>query len=141
VKFWSSAYDYVDGLSLHRYFGNTAEDTGGDSAKFLAMNLSMERQIAETVCGLRSGARPQALTEEAVGSRSMNGTFGIGPQRGCGERSRAGIPSLLEEVYNLEDALLVGGLINSLIRNADRVKLACLAQLNQCNRSHHDQLE
>jgi alpha-N-arabinofuranosidase len=36
---------------------------------------------------------------------------------------------LLEEVYNLEDALLVGGLINSLIRNADRVKLACLAQL------------
>jgi alpha-N-arabinofuranosidase len=36
---------------------------------------------------------------------------------------------LLEEVYNLEDALLVGGLINSLIRNADRVKIACLAQL------------
>lgn len=38
-------------------------------------------------------------------------------------------PHLLEEVYNLEDALLVGGLINSLLRNADRVKLACLAQL------------
>jgi alpha-N-arabinofuranosidase len=35
----------------------------------------------------------------------------------------------LEEVYNLEDALLVGGLINSLIRKADRVQLACLAQL------------
>ena len=36
---------------------------------------------------------------------------------------------MLEEVYNLEDALLVGGLINSLVRNADRVKIACLAQL------------
>ena len=36
---------------------------------------------------------------------------------------------LLEEVYNLEDALLVGGILNTLIRNADRVKLACLAQL------------
>jgi alpha-L-arabinofuranosidase len=36
---------------------------------------------------------------------------------------------LLEEVYNLEDALLVGGLVNSLVRNADRVKVACLAQL------------
>jgi alpha-N-arabinofuranosidase len=36
---------------------------------------------------------------------------------------------LLEEVYDLQDALLVGGLINSLIRNADRVKIACLAQL------------
>lgn len=38
-------------------------------------------------------------------------------------------PHLLEEIYNLEDALLVGGLINTLIRNADRVKVACLAQL------------
>ena len=38
-------------------------------------------------------------------------------------------PHLLEEVYNLEDALLVGGFINTLMRNADRVKIACLAQL------------
>src|SRR5438477_186252 len=38
-------------------------------------------------------------------------------------------PHLLEEVYNLEDALLVGGLVNTLMRHADRVKLACLAQL------------
>jgi alpha-N-arabinofuranosidase len=38
-------------------------------------------------------------------------------------------PHLLEEIYNLEDALLVGGLINTLIRNSDRVKIACLAQL------------
>jgi alpha-L-arabinofuranosidase len=29
----------------------------------------------------------------------------------------------------LQDALLVGGLVNSLLRNADRVKIACLAQL------------
>ena len=36
---------------------------------------------------------------------------------------------MLEEVYNLEDALLVGGLVNTLLRNADRVRVACLAQL------------
>ena len=36
---------------------------------------------------------------------------------------------MLEEVYNLEDALLVGGIVNSLMRNADRIKIACLAQL------------
>ena len=54
----------------------------------------------------------------------MNGTSGIAMD---GQRQEA--PHLLEEIYNLEDALLVGGLINSLIRNADRVKLACLAQL------------
>ncbi len=33
-------YEYVDALSLHRYFGNTQEETGGDSAKFVAMNLT-----------------------------------------------------------------------------------------------------
>jgi alpha-N-arabinofuranosidase len=38
-------------------------------------------------------------------------------------------PKLLEEVYNLEDALLVGGFVNTLLRNADRVRIGCLAQL------------
>jgi alpha-N-arabinofuranosidase len=44
-----------------------------------------------------------------------------------GERKQA--PHLLEEPYNMEDALLVGGLIITLLRNADRIKIACLAQL------------
>jgi alpha-N-arabinofuranosidase len=42
---------------------------------------------------------------------------------------RAFAPRLLEEVYNLEDALLVGGFVNTLLRNADRVRVGCLAQL------------
>jgi alpha-N-arabinofuranosidase len=122
-------YDYVDGLSLHRYFTNTPEDTGGDSAKFLAMNLSMERQIAETlaVCDMVRGHKrsPKKLwlsfDEWNVWYRARNGDAVNGHEQEA--------PHLLEEVYNLEDALLVGGLINSLIRNADRVKIACLAQL------------
>jgi len=44
-----------------------------------------------------------------------------------GERKFA--PPLLEEVYNLEDALLVGGFVNTLLRNSERVRVACLAQL------------
>ena len=38
-------------------------------------------------------------------------------------------PPLLEDVYNFEDVLLVGCLINTFIRRADRVKIACIAQL------------
>jgi alpha-N-arabinofuranosidase len=122
-------YQYVDGLSLHRYFGNNERDTGGDSSKYLAMNLSMERQIAETVavCDLVRGHKrsPKQLwlsfDEWNVWYRTTSG------DAVDGHRQEA--PHLLEEVYNLEDALLVGGLINSLLRNADRVKLACLAQL------------
>jgi alpha-N-arabinofuranosidase len=122
-------YDYVDGLSLHRYFGNTPEDTGNDSSKFLAMNLSMDRQIAESlaVCDMVRGHKrsPKKLwlsfDEWNVWYRARSGDAVNGHEQEA--------PHLLEEVYNLEDALLVGGLINTLIRNADRVKLACLAQL------------
>jgi alpha-L-arabinofuranosidase len=122
-------YEYVDGLSLHRYFGNWERDSGGDTAKYLALNLSMEKQIAESlaVCDLVRGHKrsPKKLwlsfDEWNVWYRTTGG------DDVNGHRKEA--PHLLEEVYNLEDALLVGGLLNSLIRNADRVKIACLAQL------------
>jgi alpha-N-arabinofuranosidase len=121
-------YDYVDAISLHRYFTN-AEETGGDSSKFLAMNLGMERQIDEVaaVCDMVRGHKrsPKKLwlsfDEWNVWYRARTGDAVNG--------HRQSAPHLLEEVYNLEDALLVGGLINTLIRKADRVQLACLAQL------------
>jgi alpha-N-arabinofuranosidase len=119
-------YPYVDGLSLHRYFGNTQRETGGDSSKYLALNLTMDRQIEETlaVCDMVRGQHrsPKQLwlsfDEWNVWYRATDGD-------GHGKEA----PHLLEEVYNLEDALLVGGLVNSLLRHADRVKIACLAQL------------
>ena len=122
-------YDYVDGLSLHRYFGNNVRDTGGETQKYLAMNLSMERQIAETiaVCDLVRGHKRTSkklwlsFDEWNVWYRTTSGDAVDGHRREA--------PHLLEEVYNLEDALLIGGLLNTLIRNADRVKIACLAQL------------
>ena len=122
-------YEYVDGLSLHRYFGNTPEETGGSSEKFVALNLTMDRQIAESlaVCDLVRGHKrsPKKLwlsfDEWNVWYRERSGAATDG--------NRQEAPHLLEEIYNLEDALLVGGLIITLLRNADRVKIACLAQL------------
>ena len=121
-------YDYVDAISLHRYFSN-AEETGGDSAKFLALNLSMERQIEEitAVCDMVRGHKRStkklwlSFDEWNVWYRARTGDAVNGHRQNAAH--------LLEEVYNLEDALLVGGLINTLIRKAERVKLACLAQL------------
>lgn len=122
-------YDYVDGLSLHRYVGNTPEETGGSSEKFLALNLTMDRQILETlaVCDLVRGHKrsPKQLwlsfDEWNVWYRQRAGDA----VNGHGKMA----PHLLEEPYNLEDALLVGGLIITLLRHADRIKIACLAQL------------
>ena len=121
-------YDQVDAISLHRYYGN-AEETGGDTRKYLALNLDMDRQIEEiiAVCDLVRGHQRSNKTlwlsfdEWNVWYRARSG------KAVDGERQVA--PHLLEEVYNLEDALLVGGLLNTLIRRSDRVRVACLAQL------------
>jgi alpha-N-arabinofuranosidase len=122
-------YDYVDGLSLHRYFENTPAETGNDSRKFVAMNLAMDRQIAEgvAVCDLVQGRLRStkrlwlSFDEWNVWYRARSGNATDG--------RRQEAPHLLEEIYNLEDALLVGGIVITLLRNADRVKIGCLAQL------------
>ncbi len=121
-------YDYVDGLSLHRYLGNN-DETGEDSAKYLAMNLTMDKQIAESlaVCDLVRGHKRSSkklwlsFDEWNVWYRARTGDA----VNGHGKEAQ----HLLEEVYDFEDALLVGGMLNTLMRNADRVKIACLAQL------------
>jgi len=122
-------YDQVDGISLHNYYGNTPELTANNSARFLAMNLDMERQIHEVgaVCDYVQGVfkSPKRLwlsfDEWNIWYRARSAPFRDG--------KRTLAPHLLEEVYNLEDALLVGGFINSLLRQSDRVRVGCLAQI------------
>ncbi len=122
-------YDMVDGISLHAYYGNTAPLTGNSTARYLAMNLDMDRQIREVsaVCDYVQGLRRSrkrlwlSFDEWNVWYRARGGDAVNG--------RRQFAPRLLEEVYNLEDALLVGGFVNTLLRNSDRVRVACLAQL------------
>ncbi len=119
-------YNEVDAISLHRYFNKPAE-TGGDSTRFLALNLGLEQQIDEVaaVCDfvrarLRSRKRLWLSFDEwNVWYRTFSNLDG----------KRQEAPRLVEEVYSLEDALLVGGTLNSLLRKAARVRIACLAQL------------
>jgi alpha-N-arabinofuranosidase len=122
-------YDQVDGISLHNYYGNTPDLTGNSTARFLAMNLDMERQIreiaavADYVQGLHKSPKRLWLSfdEWNVWYRARSGPFTDG--------NRTFAPKLLEEVYNLEDALLVGGFVNTLLRQSDRVRIACVAQI------------
>jgi alpha-N-arabinofuranosidase len=118
-------YADVDALSLHRYFQKSGATTR-DSEKFLAMNLSMDRQIREVaaVCDL---VRGRLRTRKRLWLSFDEWNVWYRDTNGDGKRQVA--PRLIEELYNLEDALLVGGVINTLLRHADRVRLACLAQL------------
>jgi alpha-N-arabinofuranosidase len=122
-------YDQVDGLSLHCYYGNTPQLTGGSTPRYLAMNLDMEKQIYECVAaadyvqGLKKSPKRlwMSFDEWNVWYRARGGDFADGKRKFA--------PHLLEEEYNLEDALLVGGFVNSLLRRSDRVRVGCLAQI------------
>ena len=122
-------YDQVDGISLHAYYGNTRPLTNNSAARYLGMNLDMDRQIHEigAVCdyvqALRKTSKRLWLSfdEWNVWYRARSGDAVNG--RG------AFAPKLLEEVYNFEDALLVGGFVNTLLRNSERVRVGCIAQL------------
>ena len=118
-------YREVDGLSLHLYVGNSDNDAG----RYLAANLDMERQILDTVAVvdyvralLRSPKRLWLSFDEwNVWYRARGGEHADGRKQPA--------PKLLEEIYNLEDALVVGGMLNTLIRQAERVRVGCLAQI------------
>lgn len=122
-------YDQVDAISLHNYYGNTPPLTGNSPSRYLALNLDMERQIHEiaAVCDYVQALHksPKRLwlsfDEWNVWYRARGGPFADGKGTFA--------PKLLEEVYNLEDALLVGGFVNTLLRQSDRVRIGCLAQI------------
>jgi alpha-N-arabinofuranosidase len=116
--FWN-----VDYVSLHQYFDNKLDDT----PSFLAKNMVMDDfidtviSICDYVKGLKRAKKQINLSfDEWNVWYHSNGT----PV----ERwSKA--PCQLEDIYNFEDALLVGLMLISLVRRADRVKIGCLAQL------------
>lgn len=116
---------YADYISLHRYVGNEQ----GDTLDFLAVTNAIDRQIedVDAVCRfvqgkLRSPKRAYLCFDEwNVWYRART------PQHLNGRGQFA--PHLLEEIYNLEDALVVAGFLNSFIRHADVLKIANLAQI------------
>jgi alpha-N-arabinofuranosidase len=121
-------YDLVDGISLHCYYRNDDRELGtaGDTSRYLALNLSMDKQIEEII-GVCDYVRGIKRTYKRLWLSFDEWNVWYRARDGDGGRRQA--PHLLEEIYNLEDALLVGGLLNTLMRHADRVRIACLAQL------------
>jgi len=114
-------YDHVDYLSLHSYYGNQANDT----ADFLASSLDMDQFIIDTakICDEIKAEKDIMLSFD-----EWNVWFHSNEQDKHIERWQVA-PPLLEDIFNVEDALVVGCLLITLLRHCDRVKVACLAQL------------
>lgn len=118
-------YDHVEFISLHTYYGNRDNDT----PTFLARSLEMDRFIntiiatSDYVKAKKRSKKTMLLSfdEWNVWYHSHDADRRLEPWLFA--------PPQLEDVYTHEDALVVGCMLISLLKRADRVKMACLAQL------------
>ncbi|NEC89342.1 alpha-N-arabinofuranosidase [Streptomyces sp. SID12501] len=121
-------YDLVDYISLHAYY----EPHDGDIDSFLASAVDMESFIDNVVATCdHVGARLKSkkkinLSFDEWNVWYMSGWHAI---ENSGARDWAEAPRLLEDVYSVTDAVVFGSLLIALLRHADRVTVACLAQL------------
>ncbi|MDD4774435.1 MAG: alpha-N-arabinofuranosidase [Eubacteriales bacterium] len=116
-------YNDVDYISLHTYYGNHS----GNTREFLANSLEFDDYIKSviSVCDYIKGKK-HAKKRINLSFDEWNVWY---HSHGAPFEKWSKHPHQLEDVYNFEDALLVGSMLIALLNNADRVKIACLAQL------------
>ena len=119
------AYDQTDYLSLHTYYGNVNDDT----ATFLAQPDFMSDFILETVSMCDAvGATKKIRRKINLSFDEWNVWNQTPDQVHTGEKWTVRRPQL-EQQYTMEDALVVGGMLITLLTHADRVKIGCIAQI------------
>ena len=124
----TECYENVDYVSLHRYYGNPTGDTPG----FLARSMDLDDFIREVVAICDAvGGKKHSRKKLNLSFDEWNVWYHSNEQdKEITKRDKWGkaLP-LLEDIYNFEDALLAGAILITFMKNADRVKVACLAQL------------
>ncbi|NYI42478.1 arabinosylfuranosidase ArfA [Demequina lutea] len=122
------SYDVVDYVSCHAYYA----EKDGDAASFLASGVDMDRYIEDVISIL------DEVKTDKHSSKTVNISFdewNVWYQDQYNDVRRVEIGDwpvaarLLEDRYNVTDAVVVGGLLISLLNHADRVTSASLAQL------------
>jgi alpha-L-arabinofuranosidase len=117
--------DHVDYLSMHAYY----EERDGDTDSFLASAADMDAYINGVVATLDAVAARRrtsrridiSFDEWNVWYQSRFPGLDTFPLEVAGPR--------IEDDYSALDAVVVGDLLSCLVNHADRVKIACLAQL------------
>jgi alpha-N-arabinofuranosidase len=110
---------HADYLSLHMYVGNPNNDFGD----FMASSVELDQRLKTA----------EGIIDAALSGQPGNRKIYIAwdewnvwyRERGNSQRGRR----ILEERYNLEDALVVATFLNSFVNHAHIVKIANMAQL------------
>jgi alpha-N-arabinofuranosidase len=118
-------YPHVEYISLHTYYGNDDDN----APNFLAKSLDMDRFIS-SVAAICDYVQAKTRSNKTVhlSFDEWNVWFHSREADRKREPWQVAPPQLLD-VYTMEDALLVGAMLITLLRHADRVKIACMAQL------------
>ncbi|WP_327003859.1 alpha-N-arabinofuranosidase [Dactylosporangium sp. NBC_01737] len=122
------AYEAVDYISAHAYY----EPVDGDIGSFLASAVDMDHFVNSVVATADSvGARLKSSKRLQISFDEWNvwylREFQARQETASTEWPIA--PRVIEDCYNVTDAVVVGGLLISLLRHSDRVTAACQAQL------------
>ncbi len=118
-------FEHVEYISIHTYYANADDDTPAYLARPDEMGRFIEEVVAacDHVAACRRSPRRIMLSFD-----EWNVWFhSHGSEKDIPDWSFA--PPLLEDVYTMEDALVVGGMLITLLNHCDRVRVACLAQL------------
>ena len=107
---------------MHRYF----EKVGDDRVGYLASGLGMDSFI-QTVVDICDEVAAEKGSDRKIKLSFDEWNVEIRVQDP--EHDWAVAPRLSEDVHSAEDAVVIGGLLISLLRHSDRVGVACFAQL------------
>jgi alpha-N-arabinofuranosidase len=119
------AYEVTDYISLHSYY----EQHGDDRASFLASAVEMDRFI-DSVVATCDHVRAVGRHKKRINLSFDEWNVWFQSEHAAApKRDWQGAPPLIEDTYSVTDAVVVGNLLMSLLRRADRVKIGCLAQL------------
>lgn len=119
-------FDEVDFISLHTYFRNDKDDLQDYFTVIEDLNAFI-REVAAIADAV--AAKRRSLKRIMLSVDEWNVWYKARSAIDLRKPGWPQAPQLIEEIYNMEDALIVGGALITLINNADRVKAACLAQL------------
>lgn len=125
----SHSYDDVDYISCHAYY----EERGGDLGSFLASAVDMDAFI-ESVVATIDHVKAVKGSDHVVNISFDEWNVWYNDRfeqtdKIAGAQNWPVAPRLLEDTYTVADAVVVGNLLISLLRRADRVTSASLAQL------------
>lgn len=116
------AWEHVNYHSMHYYATNEDNDT----ASYLALSADFEKYV-DTLAGVLRYVKAKRRSKHDVYLSWDEWNVWYKDRSGDGQWTEA--PHLSEEVYNLEDALVVAQWLNVFLRKSDVLKIACIAQI------------